>query len=284
MVRIISDSTGDLTKELQERFDIAILPLYIILDEKEYRDGIDITDKEIYEWSDKNKTTPKTSAVSMEDTLNLLRPIVEAGDEAVVYTISASMSTTNNVIKMAAAELNAEDKIFAVDTANLSTGVGILAIEGAKMAKAGASGAEIAARMEELKPLVRASFVVDTLTYLHRGGRCSSVAALAGSALKLHPRIVVKDGAMSADKKYRGKMDSVIMNYTKDLEADFLKAKPDFALVTHSPCDPSVVNSVIDYLKGLNHFTEIIDANAGGVICSHCGPGTLGVIFMLSEQ
>ena len=283
MVKIICDSTGDLTKELQERFDITVLPLYIILDEKEYRDGIDITDREIFEWSDKNKTTPKTSAVSMEDTLNLLRPIVEAGDEAVVFTISASMSTTNNVIKMAAAELDAEDKVFAIDSANLSTGVGILAIEGAKMAKAGAAGAEIAARMEELKPLVRASFVVDTLTYLHRGGRCSSVAALAGSALKLHPRIVVKDGAMSADKKYRGKMDSVIKNYVHDLEPLYLKAKPDFALVTHSPCDQSIVDTVIDYLKSLNKFTEIIDAHAGGVICSHCGPGTLGVIFMMEE-
>lgn len=283
MVKIICDSTGDLSPELQKRFDIAVLPLYIILDEEEYRDGIDITDKEIFEWSDMHKTTPKTSAVSMEDTLNLLRPIVEAGDEAVVFTISASMSTTNNVIKMAAAELGAEDKVFAVDSANLSTGVGILAIEGARMAKAGAKGSEIAARMEELKPLVRASFVVDTLTYLHRGGRCSSVAALAGSALKLHPRIVVSEGAMHADKKYRGRMDSVIMNYVRDLEADFLKAKPDFALVTHSPCDDEIVGKVMDYLKGLNHFTEIIDAHAGGVICSHCGPGTLGVIFMMQE-
>lgn len=281
MVRIVSDSTGDLTKELQDRYDIAVIPLHIILGDDEYRDGLEITDKEIFAWSDANNTTPKTSAVSITDTMEILKPMVEAGDDVVVYTISSLISTTSNVVRMAAEELDAEDKVFVVDSANLTTGIAILAVEGAKMAAAGASASEIVAKMEELKPLLRTSFVVDTLEYLHRGGRCSSVAALAGSALKLHPRIVLKDGTMSADKKYRGKIDMVIKSYVKDLEPELLKANPEMVCISHSPCGDGIVEGVIEYLKSLNYFKEIVDAPAGGVICSHCGPGTLGVEFIL---
>ena len=281
MVRIVSDSTGDLSKELQERYDIKILPLHIVLGEEEFRDGIEITDTEIFKWADENKTTPKTSAVALGDALDLLRPMVEAGDEVVVYTISSSMSTTNNVIKMAAKELHAEDKVFVINTWSLSMGIALLAIEGSIMAKAGATGAEIAERMNELKKQVRASFVVDTLTYLHRGGRCSSVAALAGSALKLHPKIVLKEGAMYPDKKYRGKMDAVIMNYAEDLKEELLEAKTDRIALVNAKCDPEIVSAVREYLKSLGRFDEIIEGNAGGVICSHCGPGTLGVMYIV---
>lgn len=283
MVRIVSDSTGDLTKELRDRYNIAVIPLHIILGDDEYRDGLEITDKEIFAWSDANNTTPKTSAVSITDTMEILKPMVDAGDDVVVYTISSLISTTSNVVRMAAEELGAEDKVFVVDSANLTTGIAILAVEGAKMAEAGASASEIVAKMEELKPLLRTSFVVDTLEYLHRGGRCSSVAALAGSALKLHPRIVLKNGTMTADKKYRGKIDMVIKSYVKDLEPELLKASPEMVCISHSPCEDGIVESVIEYLESLNHFKEIIDAPAGGVICSHCGPGTLGVEFILNE-
>lgn len=279
MVRIIADSTCDLSQELKERYDISILPLFVILNDKEYRDGMDIHPDEVIAWSDENKTTPKTSAVSMTMAMDMIEPIVKAGDEVVVYTISGKMSTTCNVVRMAAEELEVEDKAFIVDTANLTTGVGNLAIEGAIAAKNGKSGKEIFEAAQVMKEKIRASFVVDTLEFLHRGGRCSSVAALAGSALKLHPRIVVKDGSMGADKKYRGKMESVIMNYTKDLEEELLKADPARVFITHSPCDAAIVNQVREYLQGLNYFEEILETDAGCVVCSHCGPGTLGVIY-----
>ena len=148
------------------------------------------------------------------------------------------------------------------------------------MAKEGKSAKEIVARIEELKPLVSASFVVDTLTYLHRGGRCSSVAALAGGVLKLHPKIVVENGKMDASKKYRGKISSVIMSYVKDLENDLQIAKKDRVFITHSGCDETIIGEVFTYLESLDRFEEILIARAGGVISSHCGPGTLGVLFI----
>ena len=280
MIKIISDSTCDLTKELLAKYDISILPLHVVLGDKDLLDGVTITPDEIYEWADANKTTPKTSAPSIEDAIDLFRPFIENGDEIIYFSISKEMSTSINVINLAADELEATDKIHVIDSANLSTGVGLLVLEAATMAKEGMDASSIVAKIEELKPLVRASFVVDTLTYLHRGGRCGSVAALAGGVLKLHPKIVVEDGKMSATKKYRGKMDSVILSYAKDMEDDLKNAKTDRAFITHSGCDEAIIQSVYSYLKELNVFKEIIITRAGSVISSHCGYGTLGVLFI----
>lgn len=153
-------------------------------------------------------------------------------------------------------------------------------LEAAAMAQEGKSANEIVEHVTNLRPCVRASFVVDTLTYLHRGGRCSGVAALAGSALKLHPKIVVEDGAMKPDKKYRGKMKKVILDYAKEMEPQLLEAKKDRVFITHSGCEAEVIDSVKEYLESLNHFDEILITRAGGVISSHCGPGTLGVLYI----
>ena len=198
----------------------------------------------------------------------------------ICFSISASMSTSGNVMRLAAEELEAGDLVTVIDSANLSTGIGHLVIEAALMAQDGKDAQTIAQTIEELKPRVRASFVVDTLTYLYRGGRCSAVAAMAGGVLKLHPKIVVENGAMDATKKYRGKLDNVILSYTKDMEEALKAAKPDRVFITHSGCDKATVDKVREYLKGLNHFNEIIETRAGGVISSHCGPGTLGVLFI----
>ena len=280
MVKIIADSTCDLSDELVQKYNITIIPLHIVLGEKEYRDRVEITPDEIYRWSDENKTTPKTSAVSIEDTMAVMKPIADAGDEMVAFTISGQMSTTANVFRMAAEELEIEDKVSVVDSGSLSTGIGLLVIEAALMSQEGKSREEISRRMETLKPQVRASFVVDTLVYLHRGGRCSSVAALAGSMLRLHPRIVVKNGAMEAAQKYRGKMSAVIMDYAKDMETDLLTARKNRVFITHSGCSQEIVDQVYSYLKQLNYFEEILVTRAGGVISSHCGPGTLGVLYL----
>ena len=220
MIKIAADSTCDLSKELIEKYNIAVIPLHIVLEDKEYRDGIDIMPDEIYEWSDKNNTTPKTSAVGFDDAMDTVRPLVGNNDEMIIFTISEKMSTTANVFRMAAEELEVEDRVSVIESSNLSTGIGLLIIEAAIMAAEGRAREEIADFIEDMKPRVRSSFVVDTLTYLHRGGRCSSVAALAGGMLKLHPKIVVEDGAMHATKKYRGKMDGVILDYAKDMEED----------------------------------------------------------------
>lgn len=280
MIKIISDSTCDLSKELLEKYDVTILPLHVHLGEAEYEDGVNITPDELYAWADANKSTPKTSSASMAEAIDLFKRTLGDGDELICFSVSESMSASRQVMSLAAQEMECEDRIHVIDSANLSTGIGLLIIEAAIMAREGKSAAEIVAVIEELKPRVRASFVVDTLTYLHRGGRCSSVAALAGGMLQLHPRIVVEGGKMDAKKKYRGKIAKVIMAYTKDMEEDLKAAKPDRVFITHSGCDAEVIAEVRKYLESLQVFGEILETRAGGVISSHCGPGTLGVLFI----
>lgn len=280
MVKIISDSTCDLSPELIAKYDIDILPLHILLGEDEYEDGRNITPQQIYDWSDAHKTTPKTSAPSLAEAIDLFRPYIEEKREIVCFSISGSMSTSGNVMRLAAEELEASDLVTVIDSANLSTGIGLLVIEAAIMAGKGQSAAEITAAIEVLKPKVRASFVVDTLTYLYRGGRCNAVSAMAGGVLRLHPKIVVENGAMDASKKYRGKINSVIMSYVKDMEEDLKSARPERVFITHSGCDRDTVNAVRSYLESFGIFHEILETRAGGVVSSHCGPGTLGVLFI----
>lgn len=284
MVKIIADSTCDLSEDLIKTYDVDILPLHILLGEAEYEDGKSITPEEIFRWSDEHGTTPKTSAPAMETAMETLRPYVEAGQECVCFCISESMSTSGNVIRMAAEELAAEKLVHVIDSQNLSTGIGLLVIEAAILAQKGCTAEEIVARIEALRPQVRASFVVDTLVYLHRGGRCGGLAAMLGGALKLHPKIVVEDGAMHSTKKYRGNIKSVVLSYVKDMEAELKQAKPDRVFITHSGCKSTVVEPVRQYLQSLGIFAEILETRAGGVISSHCGPGTLGVLFIKASD
>ena len=282
MVKIFSDSTSDLSEELLRRYDITLMPLYIILGEKDYKDRVNITPEEIFRWSDEHKTTPKTSAASLDDVKAIMRPALEAGDEIIAFSISTEMSNMGNVIRLAAQTLDAADRVHYIDSRNLSTGIGLLVVEAAELAQKGVPAAEIVEHINALIPKVRASFVVDTLTYLHRGGRCSGLAAMAGSVLRLHPRIHVKDGVMGAGKKYRGKYSEIILNYAKEMEEELLKARPERVFVTHTVPDSSrePVEKVLDYLRSLGYFGEVIETRAGGVISSHCGPGTLGVLFI----
>ncbi|MBR5547183.1 MAG: DegV family protein [Clostridia bacterium] len=283
MVKIISDSTCDLSQDLIEKYDVDILPLHVILGDRDFEDGRTITPDEIYRWSDENRQTPKTAAVSVEEVEKSFVKYLEDGAEIVCFAISESMSSTANAMRLAAQRLEAENRVTVVDSANLSTGVGLLVIEAARMARAGMNARQIVEIVEKLKPRVRASFVVDTLTFLHRGGRCSGAAALVGGTLKLHPRIAVENGKMAPGKKYRGRMSRAIMDYVQDMEADLKAAKTDRVFITHSGCAQADIDAVRAYLESLNHFEEILITRAGSVISSHCGPGTLGVLF-ISEK
>ena len=283
MVKIISDSTCDLSQELISKYNVEIVPLHILLGDKEYEDGRSITPDEIYEWSNVNGVTPKTSAVGIDQMIEAFRPHIENGDEIVVFSISSDMSTTYNVMRMAVAELEAEDKIYVIDSANLSTGVGLQVIEAAILAQEGKSAEEIVAHIQEISSRVRASFVVDTLTFLHRGGRCSGVAALAGGVLKLHPKIVVDGGKMKPEEKFRGKMSKVVMDYVKSMEEDLKNAEKNRVFITHSGSEPEIIDSVKAYLEELNLFEEIHITRAGCVVSSHCGPGTLGVLYIAGK-
>ncbi len=279
-VKIISDSTCDLSKELCERFNVDIIPLHIILGDDIYSDGVDVTPEQIYEWVDKNHSNPKTAAPSPQEIEEVFRKYLDQYQEIVCFSISASMSASNSNMHLAARDLEAEDRIFVVDSANLSTGMGNLVMEAAEMAQAGEDGRTIADRMEELKPLVRSSFVVDTLFYLYRGGRCSGLTALAGETLRLHPKISVVDGEMGAGKRYRGKIDRAVMNYVHDMEDELKQAMAKRIVITHTKSKPETVQAVWDYLDSLHYFGEIDETLAGGVVTCHCGPGVLGLFFI----
>ena len=283
MVKIISDSTCDLSPELIARDDIDILPLHIVLGEEDFEDGRGISPDEIYQWSDMHRQSPKTAACALPDAMAALEPYVSARREVIMFSISSSMSSTFSVMRMAAEQLDAAHLVTVIDSMNLSTGVGLQVIEAAELAAQGKSAKEIVAHIEAIRPLVRASFVVDTLSYLHRGGRCSGLAAMMGGALRLHPRIAVAEGKMSPGKKYRGKMDRVILSYAQEMEAELRTARPQRVFITHSGCPESTIAPVRQWLESLGRFEEIHVTRAGGVISSHCGPGTLGVLFIAGE-
>ena len=280
-VKILSDSTCDLSPELIERYGIRILPLHVMLGSDEYLDGVSITPDKIYQWSDATKQTPKTSAVSIPEVTEAFQECLKEFDELVVFTISSSMSACFNNCRLAAQDLEAESRIHIIDSENLSTGIGLLVIEAAIMASKGFAAAQIEDVICKLRPKVRASFVVDTLVYLYRGGRCSGLAAMVGGALRLHPRIAVTNGAMGPGRKYRGSSAKYVMQYVQDMEQEILHARKARVFITHSGCDDDVVEMVRSYLEGLHHFDEILITHAGSVVSSHCGPCTLGVLYIL---
>jgi len=278
VVHILSDSTCDLSDELIKKYNITIIPLYVRLGADEYKDGVNITPDVLYKWSDEHGETPKTAAPSVADIESYLEK--DSEDEYIIFTISSSMSACFNNCRLAADDLDMSERVFPIDSANLSTGIGLQILRAAELALEGKKAAEIVCEIESLKDKVRASFVIDTLTYLYRGGRCSGVAALVGSALKLHPRIAVENGAMHPEKKYRGNSSKYVMDYVKDMEESLKSARRDRVFITHSGCDSEIVDRVRAYLESLDHFDEILETRAGAVVSSHCGPGTLGVLFI----
>jgi len=176
--------------------------------------------------------------------------------------------------------LDYSEHVCVVDSMNLSTGIGLQVLHAVELVQSGCSLAELEELLKEYRLRVRASFVVDTLTYLQRGGRCSAVTALMGNALKLKPRIAVADGKMGVSKKYRGNQKKTVIDYVKDMEDDLKRAEKERVFITHSGISSEIVEEVKAYLESLQHFHAIYVTRAGGVVSSHCGPGTLGVLFV----
>ncbi|MBC3795442.1 DegV family protein [Acetobacterium tundrae] len=280
-IKIIADSTCDLSADLIEKYDIGILPLTITMGDKSVKDGNGMNQKEIYEWSNKTGETPKTAAPTIGEAIDVITPYIEAERDIIFFGISEIMSTTCNVMRLAAETLNYK-KLVVVNSRNLSTGIGLQVIRAAEQVSRGCTVEEILADNRQINGKVKASFVVDTLTFLYRGGRCSSVTALIGNSLKLKPEIVVSDAKMQVRKKYRGNAKSVILKYAKEREKELLLANSARVFITHSGCSEKIINKVKEYLESLNKFEEILVTQAGGVISSHCGPNTLGVLYILN--
>lgn len=284
MIRILSDSTCDLSRELLQRYGIEIVPLNIVLDGKSYEDGRDITPDKIYAWADENKSVPKTAACAPGRVKEIFEKYLQKGEEIICFSISASMSSTYDIMRAVARETGAENKISVINSQSLSTGNGLLVITAAEMAQSGMPRQTIVEEIKKLRPRVSASFVVDTLSYLHRGGRCSGVSALLGATLRLHPQINVTDGKMQPGQKYRGKMHKVIAEYAQDQLDEMKNARKNHVFITHSGCDEKAIQAALSQVQALNHFDEIHITRAGGVVSSHCGPGTLGVLYIRNEK
>ena len=278
-IKIITDSSSDLSREQLERYDIDVDPLCIIMDDVSYLDGVDTNQAKIFAWADANKTTPKTSAITYDKTKELIETYKNEQMDILFFCISEDMSTCCNVAKLVADELNYSDHVFVVNSMNLSTGIGLQILYAARLRDEGKSAAEIYDLVNARRDKVRASFVVDTLTYLGRGGRCSTATALLGNTLKIKPEIVVEDGKMHVAKKYRGRLDKVILRYVEDLKPLLEKADKIQVFITHTVTKGDAVDRVRAYLESLNIFKNITETRASGVISSHCGPGTLGVLF-----
>lgn len=279
-IKIIADSTCDLSEELLIQYDITLIPLCVIMGDETYQDGVNVSPEDIYEWSEKVNSTPKTAAPLLNDVVDILRPYTEQNMEILFFGISEEMSSTCNVIHLAAEFLDYK-KIHIINSKNLSTGIGLQVLKAASLAKEGKSADRIEDYIKNtMQDKIRASFVVDTLTYLQRGGRCSSVTALIGNTFQLKPMITVQNGKMGVGKKYRGNIRKVLLNYVNDLKPELLEAQRERVFITHSGCEDEIVGMIYEFLKSLDVFGEIIITRAGGVISSHCGPKTLGVLFV----
>ena len=281
MVRIITDSTNDLTRELLKKLNIEVVPLYVNFDSDTYRDGIDLNTEQLYAEVEKRGMLPKTAAVTIGDLVEKFRPYVEAGDEIVYTGISKQMSRSYENALMAKEELET-DKIYVVDSKNLSSGIGLLLLKACKDRDNGLSGKEIAERMEKNTNLVLSQFAIEKMDYLYKGGRCSSIAAIAATVLRIKPIIQVRDGKMSVQQKPIGKMKVALDKMIAQIERDKDRLDTDHILVTHSIA-PESAAYIIPILKEKFPGVDIIETCAGCVISSHCGRGTIGILYMVKE-
>ncbi len=279
MVKILVDSTQDLTPELLKKLDVEVVPLYVNFGDESFKDGIDITTKKLYEEVEKRKMLPKTAAVTVGDFIEVFTKYVNEGYEVVFTGISKEMSSTYSNAVVAAKEVNPE-KIFIADSKNLSTGIGLLVLKACKDRDNGLSAKQIKENIEKNASKVLSQFAIERMDYLYKGGRCSSIALIAGTILKIKPIIQVRGGKMSVQQKPIGKIERALDRMLDQIIKDKDRLDLDHILVTHAEAQESR-----DYLlpKLKEHFpgVDIIVTEAGCVISSHCGKGTIGILYMV---
>ncbi len=279
-IRITSDSTCDLNHLIEER-DISILPLQVNLGNDSYHDGVDITPQQIFTFVAETKTLPKTSAPSIGDYEEFFKAELEKADEVIHFNLSSKSSGSHNMAKQAAEGFGG--KVRVIDSWALSSGQGLLVLKAADMRDAGCSAEEIENTVNELKTHVNTSFVPDTLEYLYKGGRCSKMEMFGANILKIHPLIYMDNGQLVPGKKYRGKMSFLIKQYVEDLKAMYPDYDKTRCFVTHSNAERDVVDAAKTKVQELFDFDEVIETVAGSIITSHCGKGTLGVLFIYNK-
>ena len=280
MIRITSDSTCDLGHLVEER-GITLLPLMVNLGEQAFRDGVDITPQDIFNFVEENNILPKTAAPSIGDYEEFFAQFVNAGDEVIHFNISAKSSGSHNMAKQAAESFGG--KVRVIDSMALSSGQGLLVLTAADMRDKGNSAEEIEEAVNAIRERVNTSFIPDRLDYLYKGGRCSKMEMFGANILKIHPLIYMDEGKLVPGKKYRGKMSFIIKQYIEDLKQLYPNYDKARCFVTHSSAEADLVQVAIDKLKEVFEFDEVIETVAGSIVTSHCGKGTLGVLFIYEK-
>ncbi len=275
---LTADSTCDLSAELIERYQVHIYPLHINLDGDTFDDGVDITPDDIYTAYREKKILPKTAAVNMEEYKEFVAPFIAAGNDVLHISLGSALSTTHNSARLASLEI---DGMYAVDSCNLSTGMGHVVIAAAEYIAEGLPIDEVVAKLQAFTKKVDASFVLDTLEFLHKGGRCSTVAALGANMLKLKPCIEVNnaDGSMAVGKKYRGVLDKVLPEYVADRLAGRTDIDTKRIFITHSGISEERIELVRQAIAAHMTFDDVLVTRAGCTISTHCGPNTLGILY-----
>jgi len=277
-VKIISDSTCDLSEELLKRYNITTVPLTVTLGDKSGYDGVDITPEDIYRYVDESGELPKTSAVSVGEYTKVFKYWRDQGFEIVHFCISSLLSCSFQNACIAAEDVGG---VFPVDSLNLSTGQGLSVLHAAELAMTGASAQEIVESCKNVIPRVKASFVTNSIDYLRKGGRCSALAAFGANLFHINPGIEVIDGHMEPGKKYRGNINNIILTYAEDQLKNSDNIDLHRIFVTHTKCNPETIEEVKKLiLKYCPDVEEICDTTAGATITTHCGPETLGVLFI----
>ena len=276
---LCADSTCDLSPDLVERYHVIEFPYHIRIGDREYSDNVDITAAEIFENYKKTRTLPKTSAINVSEFTDFFEKWVSQGYDVIHINLGSGISATFHNAETAAQQFS---NVFVVDSKNLSTGTGLIVIEAAKMIDEGLPAIEIYARLQKLTSHAHASFILDTLEYMRAGGRCSAVAALGANLLNLKPCIEVDNttGKMSVGKKYRGQLSKVLVKYVEDQLARYDNIDTEKIFITHSVIAPELVDIVRDTINRTMHFDNIYDTDASCTISSHCGPATLGILFL----
>lgn len=276
-IKITADSTSDLSKELLDQYDISIIPLYVIKDGKAYRDGVDITPGDIFSHVDAGGEFCTTAAVNTHDYISCFNRFSADFDAVIHVNIGSGFSMCYQNACAAAAEFK---NVYVVDSQNLSSGQGHIVIEAAKMAKSGMDLNTILASLEEMTKRLETSFLIDRLDYIYKGGRCSFVTALGADILHLRTCVEVSGGNMQVSKKYRGTFESCVGTYVRDrlMGRDDLVSERIF--ITHPAASKASVQVARAAIKEYGAFDEVIETRAGCTISCHCGPRTLGVLFI----
>lgn len=280
-VKIITDSTADLSKELLLKYDIESLPLHVIFGEVSYEDGIDINPDELYKLVEEKKELPKTAAISPVRFYEEFKKWIDLGYDVVYTGIGSKISGTLQSANIAALELE-EDRVFLVDSLNLSSGIALLLLKAKDLRDAGKSAKEIQEELKNIVPRVRSQFAIRVLDYLHKGGRASGTAALVGKVLRIRPIIKVNNGILDVYKKPMGSMTKAINIMLEDYFNENENIDLDYVMITHTMAESNakyMVNEVTNKLKP----NQLIESTAGCVISSHCGAGTIGILYIVKE-